>query len=247
MDAAYQVFDVVRSEVLAASVPPRHWPSFVRSAYDANQLMRSDAHNASLYAWEQHAIDGFFPAAPATVLVGGAGAGREVRGLLERGYRVSAFDPAGALVDHGRAELHSDALLAFAVGGYEELISDELELRRHAPYDAVVLGWGSFSHVGDPAIRAALPRALRALCPSGPVLISWIAQKPVGPKREALRRVLRASGLRHHDGATSYRPHQGFVHSPSEAALRALAASGGYEVAHFDASVPYSVWIPASD
>ena len=39
----------------------------------------------------------YFPPPPAHILVGGAGGGREAFALLERGYRVTAFEPSEAL------------------------------------------------------------------------------------------------------------------------------------------------------
>src|SRR4029079_4693901 len=65
------------------------------------------------------------------------------------------------------------------------------------PFDAVVLGWGSFSHVMPRAARLALLRALRALAPKAPVLLSFAlepgpASKGKGRVRSALQRLFAA-------------------------------------------------------
>ena len=43
------------------------------------------------------------------------------------------------------------------------------------PYAAIVLGWGSLTHVLDPSARRRLLRACDRLCPTGPIVASaWI-------------------------------------------------------------------------
>jgi hypothetical protein len=41
-------------------------------------------------------------------------------------------------------------------------------------FDAVLLGWGSLSHVLSPAHRALVLQALDRLCPEGPLLVSFL-------------------------------------------------------------------------
>lgn len=132
-----------------------------------------------LFPWELAWLNAELPEAPAKILVGGAGSGREVAWLLERGHAVLAFDPAPAYVAAANRGLADPNLLGFLCGGYEELLDPAHELARavarHGPYGVVLLGWGSFSHVPEPAHRLATLQVLSRLCPAGPLLMScWL-------------------------------------------------------------------------
>jgi hypothetical protein len=143
----------------------------------------SNRHSTSvraLSAWEQTWFEAELPEAPARVLLGAAGRGREAAWLVSRGYTVDAFEPAagceaalrGALADGGRV----------AIGSYRELIDAAQNrayphTRLHAfagtRYDAVILGWGSLTHVLGSEAQCALLRTCHELCPTGPILASF--------------------------------------------------------------------------
>jgi hypothetical protein len=141
--------------------------------------LRSD-----LFAWERSWYERRLPARPARVLVGACGAGREPLALLDAGYSVDGFEPAPALVAVCRERLAGRArVFAFR---YQDLSACVLDHRRDSGYevaseryDAVLIGWGSLSHLGSAAERERLLRALDRLCPSGPILASfWRADEP---------------------------------------------------------------------
>lgn len=125
-----------------------------------------------LYDWEETWFADRLPRAPARVLVGGAGGGREAAALVERGYVVDAFDPSAPLVDVARERVGPDGRVA--VAGYEDLAADRMPAGLlRPPYDAALLGWGSLMHVLAAPVREALFRRLDALCPRGPILASF--------------------------------------------------------------------------
>jgi len=243
LDRAYRNFDVLRSELLLANVSPEHWHRFTVHNYDRNQLFHSDQHHQRVFPWEKACFDDFFPAPSGRVLVGGAGSGREMSVLMGMGYRVAGFEPAAALVARGREILSPEALLGFDVGGYEELVDGRLEVARRGPFDAVVLGWGSLSHVASAATRERLFRMLPTLCPDGPVLLSWIEAKPVGKKRDRLRRGLSRIGSATPSANDSFRPHMGFIHALDRDELVMLAALADREVVRVGAG-PHAVLLP---
>src|SRR5262249_22445928 len=128
-----------------------------------------------LFGWERRALDApVFPRS-GRVLIGAAGAGRELCALVERGFSVVAFDPCAPFADAARKAAPRDGATVVQAS-YEDLV-DAVEgrggplelLRAEPPFDAVVLGWGSFSHVMPASARLALLRALRVLAPRGPV------------------------------------------------------------------------------
>jgi len=133
-----------------------------------------------IFPWEEAWFRKDLPPAPARILVGGAGTGREVRYLHTLGYDVVAFEPAPSLVLRAKV-LDPQAFLAFLQGSYEDLVDPvrprhadlNHQLQQFAPFDAVLLGWGSFSHVVDPGVREGIFRRIRELSPTGPALASF--------------------------------------------------------------------------
>jgi len=206
--------------------------------------MRSLEHERRVFPWEREAVRRFFPKPPARVLVGGAGSGREILWLCSLGYEVAAFEPAPLLVELAAQRCGGERLLACVTAGYEQLVSGVPAIARHAPYAAVVLGWGSLSHVADPRVRGALFDCMRELAPEAPVLLSWIPPKPSGPKREALRALLRRLGMRARLPNDSYQAHLGFVHSFDEGELDQLARRARYAIADLDVLDPHAVLVP---
>jgi SAM-dependent methyltransferase len=132
--------------------------------YNVGRRMRSE----TVEPWEAEWWSRSLPPAPARILVAACGAGREVRWLLDRGYRVQGFDPATSLVRIARERVGRAARIdvmdfaAFTAAA------------RAAEYDAVIVGWGSFSHVLSAPARTALLAACKRTCPRGPILISWL-------------------------------------------------------------------------
>jgi hypothetical protein len=163
-----------------------------------------------LHEWEQDVVQTFFPPPPARVLVGGAGLGREAFPLAERGYSVVAFDRVQELVEGMRASQPSAGFQAY-VGAYQDLpiLHDEkrspVDLRAN-PFDAAVIGWGSFSLMVSDAERVETLRRFAEVT-RGPILVSfWAAfwentkfwekaDEGRGRLRQWLRRRARRRGL----------------------------------------------------
>jgi hypothetical protein len=197
---------------------------------------------AGLHPWEAAWLERELPPAPARVLVGGAGSGRELSALLARGYRVAGFEPAARLAAAAQRSLPS-AVPLWTVG-YEHLAQRGLgaEPARGAPYDAILFGWGSFSHVLDPELRRRALRAAAQLCPEGPLLLSFHMQSEAWQPRHRsartsrfprrLGRVLgRFRGLDIPPAdADVFLPHAGFVHRFTHTEVEALAAAVGRAV-----------------
>jgi len=177
-----------------------------------------------LFPWERRWFAEALPPAPASILVGGAGDGRETRCLAEAGYRVLGFDPVAPT---GGPILR---------GGYEDLTAGDTELARRVreagPWDAVLLGWGSYTHVVAAQARAGLLARLRTLS-TGPVLVSyWRAPVPAGRAKRAGYRIGRwvGRGAATDLAADGVRPHCGYVHRFHREEIETLAARAGYRV-----------------
>jgi SAM-dependent methyltransferase len=142
---------------------------------------RGDYQQVGLFKWEETWFSEDLPRQPAKILVGGAGTGREVDYLDKLGHNIVAFDPAASFVKKGQNNFAGKAGIVFFRGSYEELADAEHDydnsiyqaVKSQAPFDAVLLGWGSYTHVSSEHHRIALLKCLRELCPGGPLLLSF--------------------------------------------------------------------------
>ena len=89
IDRGYRAFYRLRSTFVVACGSDQFFDTYNNLAYARNYRMVTKG----LFPFEQRAISRHFPAPPATVLIGGAGAGREALVLAQQGYRVVAFEP----------------------------------------------------------------------------------------------------------------------------------------------------------
>lgn len=121
------------------------------------------------------------------VLVGAAGAGREVRIVEARGCEVTALEPSRALAALCRARAPGARVIE---ARYEDVAAGRALAAER--FDAALLGLGSLSHVLDGAARASLLRALARAC-DGPILAS--ALSPPRAQGERVARVGRAAGI----------------------------------------------------
>jgi hypothetical protein len=211
-----------------------------------------------LFAWERDWFARRLPRPPARILVGGAGDGREAAPLAAQGYELDAFEPAarpaaacaarlgrsGRVVTCRYQDL-SAAVLDGAGGPATSFVS-----RRYA---AVLLGWGSLTHVLDAEERRRLLAACARLCPEGPVLASfWLraSDEVATPGRaeragRALGRALgRLRGAEPLQGCR-FGWWYGFGYAFGRAEIEALAAGAGRRVLWEEASgYPHVTLLP---
>jgi hypothetical protein len=129
--------------------------------------------------WESAMFAGALPSPPARILVTAAGSGREVRALVERDYEVDALEPVPVMAATCAA---IPGVGAVWTATHDDLI-DAVE-RRSGPvaeladqrFDAVIVGWGSFTHVLSREGQRRLLAVCDRLAPRGPILLSFFAQ-----------------------------------------------------------------------
>jgi len=245
VDIAARAEEMVRDELLEALVPAAQRDRVTRWIYSRQPtyLPGGTRFETGLFDWEAAAI-GSAPFPPrGRVLVGAAGAGREARALLQRGYSVVAFEPCAPFVEAARS-VRELGEASFTLASYQDLIAaldgagPLAEVVRGAPFDAVVLGWASLSHVLEESDRTALLRAVRRLAPDAPLLTSFLLAHPVnsqGPLERArarLRSALAFAGTQR-DPGLSFQSRSGFAHLFADGEIDRLAADTGYEVARF--------------
>ncbi len=150
-------------------------------------------NNNGLHPWEELVVDKYF-AGRQSVLVGCAGGGREIIGLLRRGFTVDAFECSPHLVAVARALLTENGLDARLVESAPDEVPD---LGMH---DAAIVGWCGYMHILGRRARIAFLRGLRAhVVTGGPLLVSFLGRWPdnrehawIASVANALRRVRKA-------------------------------------------------------
>lgn len=240
-DRAYGLLDRLRSALILAFASDAVLDRYNEWAYSRwahhPWTLASQRH---LYPWEQHAVKTHFPQPPARVLVGGAGTGREPLALAAIGYHVVAFEPARALVEAMAAQVETEGRgerVGVFRGGYEDLpnlfrVSDRsvVDVNELGPFDAAILGWGSFSHLRTKPLRLKTLKIFTELT-SGPILASFIPAKPDSesspPQRRRLGRLITRHGREPED---RFSMHLGFQHPVTESEVKLLAKEAGLEV-----------------
>jgi hypothetical protein len=196
----------------------------------------STAHNRQgMFDWESRALERYFPADGRLALLG-AGAGREVLALRQRGYEVDAWECQPEFVSFANELLRSD--------GFEPAVSvvpRDVVPASTPRFDGVIVGWGTYTLVPGRHRRVALLKSLRAKVePGAPILLSFYVQGPgeatfrittfVG---NVWRRLLRREPVELGDYLDP-----NFVHMFTEAQVAVELTEGGFELQSF-AAKPY--------
>lgn len=224
------------AELMPLLIPSSDWLPFTMQAYERIPEFASEEINAELFEWERRAITSHFPEPPGRVLVGACGGGREMAGLVRRGYEVAGFDPSAELLESARTRIGAAKRLALEKADFDALIRGLMQIEHHAPYDALILGWGSLAHVGEENERLALLEKLRGLCPRGPLLLSWLKSPEPGSQRLWMRKRLSLIIAERNHARDIYDTHLGFIHLLDQDEIGRLAESTGWRVIHCNES-----------
>jgi hypothetical protein len=242
---------------------PAHRDEVTRAIYarQPTYLRGGEAFGRGLFAWEREALARPEWPRSGRLLLGGAGGGRELVALAAQGYVVRAFEPLASFAEACAKECRLTPDARCLAGSYADLVEAVRAGRgplsglvAEAPFDAVLLGWGSLAHVTEPGGVDEVLKAARALAPHGPIFTSFYTGEGVGAARgrwrwlgRALGRLFAALGApgRRPDGA-AFHPSAGFVLTSTAEEVTALAARHGCEVAAMASSgtQPWALLVP---
>lgn len=248
--SGYRRSAALTRRVALTRVEPARRPDVTAAIYSSQTSFAPGGgqFTAGLFAWERVALE--HPCFPrrGKLLVGGAGGGREVVALASSGFAVVGFEPSERLVRLGRAATSGLDRCELLAGSYEALVAEVRGARgglarvvEAAPFDGVILGWGSLSHILDPGERAALLQAVRTLAPAAPVFLTYMRHAAV----ESTRAAATLAGPAAEEGPVGFAAHTGYYRTLSEPQVAALANGAGYEVVLSQAApYPHALLVP---
>lgn len=149
---------------------------YLRAAQDQSSPIdyrRAEYNRQGLWAWERNAIQRHFRPG-STLLVLGAGGGREVLALRRLGFDADGWECQPAFVEYANRLLteegfppsvHTVARNEFASGA--------------GGYDGVIIGWGAYTLIQGRSRRIALLSGLRDRTVRGsPIMLSFFLRNP---------------------------------------------------------------------
>ncbi len=236
--------EMVRDEVAWRLVPLERRQEVTNLLYERTMDYSpgGEIFNQGLFDWETKGLDSFLPSG-GNLLIGGAGGGREVSALLERGFRIWAFEPSFTLFERLESLKKKKTHLNVWRESYEELVERFQEdpkgyRQKHEleEVDGILLGWGSFSHVSCPKKRLELLVCLKNLAPNAPVFLSFLLRDSALTSRweffrpwvQTTCRWLGGKGERR-EGDVFYSG-SGFVHRFSREELTRQVEEAGYSL-----------------
>lgn len=193
---------------------------------------RTDEHNTrGLFPWEAEAVRAHFGGCR-SLLVVGAGGGREVLALADLGFGVDGYECNPALVEYA-----AGLLARRACPGTVRLLPRDAAPAEGGPYDGIVVGWSAYMLIAGRERRIAFLRALRRLAGEGaPVLLSFWTRPGDSPRTRIvtavgtpLRRLLRRAPPEPGDDLAP-----NFVHRFTGAEVAAELSEAGFRPAGFE-------------
>jgi hypothetical protein len=252
---------IVRDELLFGFLSPseRNVLTFDAYARSRSYVKGGEYFLEGLWAWEAALLEDSRVPRSGRVLLGAAGGGRELRALLDRGYEVFAFEPVAPLFQCARAIAQGENAVVVQAN-YDDLVA-RAEGKSGRPLDSLaghfdlcILGWGSLSHLTELDAVLQTFRALRALAPQAPVVVSFSLRSSKGPPdlkggalklRHGLRRVLGAAGARAVPPGLRFATRYGFFYEYSVSEFVELCAKSGYALERLsEVPHPHALLLP---
>jgi hypothetical protein len=256
MSALWRGFVMIRDETLWAWTSPDGRERTNRAIYArlGTYFPGGATFEAGLFDWEREALTHFPPSG--RILLGAAGGGRELAALCQMGYDVVAFEATPALAQAARALASEYPGSQVITASFADVVraahdgSGPLAPHLGGEFQAIILGWTSFSYVWREQ-RDALLKALHMLAPRAPVLLSYLEADPdsdgkLAKFRSGFRRLLRFSGAPAlAEPGDGFQPWMGFYQTLTPEEVRSLACRTGYQAVFVKSSGhPHALFVP---
>jgi hypothetical protein len=188
-----------------------------------------------LFEWERSAFEEYFPAGASIGLMA-AGGGREVLALRNMSFEVEAWECQPHLIDAANELLVAEGFEPSVTYAPRNAVIAGTKI-----YDALVIGWSTYTLIPGRSRRITLLRELRTKVKAGsPMLLSFFARRPGGVQFRIMaglgnvgRRLLGRERLEEGDALEP-----NFAHWFLEEEIASELAEGGFELKFFSAT-PY--------
>src|SRR5918995_505614 len=201
-----------------------------------NRSDRPDYHDleynrSGLWEWEERALTEHFAECESLMLIG-AGGGREVLALLRLGYQVDGSESHPALVAAANDLLREEGFDT-SVG----LVQRDESPHTNTTYDGIIVGWGAYMLVQSRRQRIALLKQLRVQTQDqGPILLSfyWRSGTPSASYKisaslaNMIRRIIHREPI---DVGDWLAP--AYVHYFTQDEIASELSEGGFRLVHY--------------
>lgn len=141
--------------------------------YDDDQMYQDEAYNRSgLWDWETKIISQYF-ASSKSILLAGAGGGREIYALSQKGYQVDGFECNALFVNYANRFLKQEGIDSQVVLAPRDTCPSFERL-----YNGGIIGWGAYTNIQGKQHRIKFLQQIRShLEPGSPILLSFFPRQ----------------------------------------------------------------------
>ena len=193
--------------------------------------VENEYNEKGLYDRENYIVDKHFGDVKTIMLIA-AGGGREVLGLSRMGFRVDGYECNPVLVEYGNKLLQKNKSESRIAHLTRNTVPSEVR-----QYDAVIIGWGAYSHIKGGSARIQFLKKLSPLMHRGSrLMVSFIWVKERNRRDRMIQRVSGFFGL----FCRGERSEQGdklvpnYMHYFREDEIRSEFTKAGFRVVEYD-------------
>lgn len=144
-----------------------------QSYYDNEKMYHDEQYNQSgLSHWEKACVEKYFPGKKSILLIG-AGGGREVLALNRMGFEVDGYECNPCLVQYANEFFAKESISARV-----RMINRDHGPKTSKQYEGIVVGWGAYMLIQGRKHRISFLKELRKNClPDSPLLLSFFPRR----------------------------------------------------------------------
>lgn len=243
LDFVFRVFDVLRKYLFWILTDASQKINLTLQAYQNNP--QNGFYATETFDWEMRLFERAEVAGAQRILIGGCGQGREAAYFAQKQKTIVGFDPSEEDIVVAKTNVPQ---AHFYVSSYQTCQTHVLD--QEAPFDVIVLGWGSFSHVTSAHDRQNLLSTLKAHSPHAPIALSFLIASPPTRLERFLHQALQKMFFfipkaAHPSFQDRFFSNWGFVHFFTQTELEQGCASNGYhKVLYKTHPYGHALWVP---
>jgi hypothetical protein len=140
-----------------------------RLFFDDDSMYWDEEYNRSgFFNWEEKTISKYFSSCQ-SILVAGAGGGREIYALHQQGYQADGFECHPQFVEYANKFLKQEGIDSQVILAPRDLCPDSERF-----YDGAIIGWGAYTNIQGRQKRIEFLQQMRShLEPGNPILLSF--------------------------------------------------------------------------